>query len=42
MWWNFVSSSRERIEVAKQAWTHQAMGQVPGETEWIPLPLPLQ
>jgi redox-sensitive bicupin YhaK (pirin superfamily) len=42
MWWNFVSSSRERIEVAKQAWTDQAMGQVPGETEWIPLPLPLQ
>ena len=38
MWWNFVSSSRERIEEAKQAWKTQAMGQVPGETEWIPLP----
>lgn len=38
MWWNFVSSRRERIEEAKQAWVKQAMGQVPGETEWIPLP----
>jgi redox-sensitive bicupin YhaK (pirin superfamily) len=38
MWWNFVSSRRERIEAAKQAWSHQSMGQVPGDTEWIPLP----
>lgn len=38
MWWNFVASSRERIEAAKEAWANQAMGQVPGETEWIPLP----
>ncbi|HTI17766.1 MAG TPA: pirin family protein [Trinickia sp.] len=36
--WNFVASSRERIEQAKRAWTDQAMGKVPGETEWIPLP----
>ncbi len=36
--WNFVSSSREKIEQAKLAWTNQEMGQVPGETEWIPLP----
>ncbi|SDQ81395.1 hypothetical protein SAMN05443245_2863 [Paraburkholderia fungorum] len=36
--WNFVASSREKIEAAKLAWTHQEMGQVPGETEWIPLP----
>jgi len=36
--WNFVASSREKIEQAKLAWTHQEMGQVPGETEWIPLP----
>jgi redox-sensitive bicupin YhaK (pirin superfamily) len=36
--WNFVSSSRERIERAKAAWQAQAMGKVPGETEWIPLP----
>jgi redox-sensitive bicupin YhaK (pirin superfamily) len=38
IWWNFVSSSRERIDAAKQAWAAQAMGQVPGEIEWIPLP----
>jgi redox-sensitive bicupin YhaK (pirin superfamily) len=38
IWWNFVSSNRERIETAKKAWAMQAMGQVPGETEWIPLP----
>jgi len=38
MWWNFVSSRKERIEEAKQAWADQKMGQVFGETEWIPLP----
>ncbi|MEO8670548.1 MAG: pirin family protein [Tahibacter sp.] len=38
MWWNFVSSSRERIEQAKADWRSQRMGQVPGETEFIPLP----
>jgi len=38
MWWNFVSSRRERIEAAKEAWSRQALGHVPGETEWIPLP----
>ena len=38
MWWNFVASSRERIEAAKQKWREQTFGQVPGETEWIPLP----
>ncbi|PLZ03256.1 hypothetical protein CY652_05420 [Burkholderia sp. WAC0059] len=36
--WNFVASSREKIERAKEAWTRQALGRVPGETEWIPLP----
>lgn len=38
MWWNFVSSRKERIEEAKRAWAEQKMGQVFGETEWIPLP----
>ncbi|MDE1183131.1 pirin family protein [Paraburkholderia sp.] len=37
--WNFVASSRESIERAKLAWTQQEMGHVPGETEWIPLPV---
>ena len=38
IWWNFVSSSRERIERAKVDWSAQRMGQIAGETEWIPLP----
>ena len=38
MWWNFVSSRKERIVQAADEWDAQAMGQVPGETEWIPLP----
>ena len=38
--WNFVSSSREKIDAAKLAWSEQRMGQVPGETEFIPLPPP--
>jgi redox-sensitive bicupin YhaK (pirin superfamily) len=38
VWWNFVSSSRERIEQAKQDWVDGRFGQVPDETEFIPLP----
>ena len=38
IWWNFVSSSRERVEAAKAQWREQRFGQVPGETEFIPLP----
>ena len=38
IWWNFVSSSPERIEQAKRQWTQGAFPQVPGETEFIPLP----
>jgi redox-sensitive bicupin YhaK (pirin superfamily) len=40
LFWNFVSSSRERIEEAKQAWSRDRMGLVvPGDNqEWIPLP----
>jgi redox-sensitive bicupin YhaK (pirin superfamily) len=38
VWWNFVSSSRERIERAKAEWQAQSMGTIPGETEFIPLP----
>lgn len=38
MWWNFVSSRKERIVQAGEDWEAQAMGQVPGETEFIPLP----
>ena len=39
LFWNFVSSSRERIEQAKADWNRDRFGApVPGETEWIPLP----
>jgi redox-sensitive bicupin YhaK (pirin superfamily) len=36
--WNFVSSRKERILQAEADWAAQAMGQVPGEQEFIPLP----
>jgi len=38
LWWNFVASDKERIERAKAEWLAQRMGNVPGETEFIPLP----
>lgn len=39
LWWNFVSSSRERIEQAKADWVAQRFGKIPGdEHEFIPLP----
>jgi len=38
IWWNFVSSSRERMEQAKNDWVQQRFGKVPGETDFIPLP----
>lgn len=38
VWWNFVSSSRERIEQAKQDWKMARFPPVPDETEIIPLP----
>jgi hypothetical protein len=38
VWWNFVASSKEMIEEAKQRWREQRFGKVPDETEWMPLP----
>jgi hypothetical protein len=38
IWWNFVSSSRERIERAKERWANREFPPVPGETEFMPLP----
>jgi redox-sensitive bicupin YhaK (pirin superfamily) len=38
IWWNFVSSRRDRIEQAKGEWRDGAFAAVPGETEHIPLP----
>ena len=38
VWWNFVSSRKERIEQAKQDWKTGRFDPVPSETEFIPLP----
>jgi len=38
IWWNFVSSRRDRIEAAKADWEAGRFPLVPGETEFIPLP----
>jgi len=38
IWWNFVSSSRERLERAKEDWREKRFDAVPGETDFIPLP----
>ena len=38
IWWNFVASTHARIERAKADWLAQRFGEVPGETEFIPLP----
>jgi redox-sensitive bicupin YhaK (pirin superfamily) len=38
LWWNFVSSSKDRIEKARDDWRAMAIGMVPGDDEFIPLP----
>lgn len=39
IWWNFVSSSKERIEQAKEEWRSRRFDIVPGDAEeFIPLP----
>lgn len=38
IYWNFVSSTKERIEKAKTDWNNQTFPKVPGETEFVPLP----
>jgi redox-sensitive bicupin YhaK (pirin superfamily) len=39
IWWNFVSSSKERIEQAKRDWKEGRFGKIPGdEVEFVPLP----
>lgn len=39
VFWNFVSSDRERIQQAKEDWSEGRFPKVPGdENEWIPLP----
>ncbi|HEY1876076.1 MAG TPA: pirin family protein, partial [Rhizomicrobium sp.] len=39
IWWNFVSSSKDRIERGKQEWKDGKFGLIPGDyKEFIPLP----
>ena len=38
IWWNFVASSRDLMEAAKERWREQRFPSVPDETEFIPLP----
>jgi hypothetical protein len=39
VWWNFVSSSRERMDRAKEDWKAMRFGTIPGDDkEFIPLP----
>lgn len=38
IYWNFVATSKELIEAAKQRWLAQGFDPVPGETEFVPLP----
>jgi redox-sensitive bicupin YhaK (pirin superfamily) len=38
IYWNFVSSSKERIEQAKEDWRRGRFPQIAGETEFVPLP----
>ncbi|MFV8323969.1 pirin family protein [Flavobacterium sp. LS2R12] len=38
IYWNFVASTKELIENAKEKWLAQTFDKVPGETEFVPLP----
>ncbi|MGH6627518.1 MAG: pirin family protein [Burkholderiaceae bacterium] len=38
IWWNFVSSRKERISQAADDWQARRMDRIAGETEFIPLP----
>ena len=38
IYWNFVSSSRDKITAAKQRWLAQQFDPVPGESDFVPLP----
>jgi hypothetical protein len=40
IWWNFVSSRKDRIEQAKADWRMARFDSVPGDSEFIPLPEP--
>lgn len=39
IWWNFVSSSKEKMAIARDDWNSKKFPQVPGDTNNIPAPL---
>ncbi len=39
IWWNFVSSSKERIQKAAEEWKNNQFGEIPGESDLTPLPV---
>ncbi|MGF1922894.1 MAG: pirin family protein, partial [Bacteroidia bacterium] len=39
IYWNFVATSKDLIEAAKEKWLAQGFDAVPGETEFVPLPV---
>lgn len=39
IYWNFVATSKELIEAAKEKWMKQEFAKVPGETDFVPLPV---
>lgn len=38
IYWNFVSTSKEKIEAAKQRWADHAFPAIPNDTGYVPLP----
>jgi len=38
IYWNFVSSSKDRLEKAKEDWAAQRFPKIEGETDFVPLP----
>ena len=38
LWWNFIASSRERLQEAAKIWADGGFERVPGDDEFIPLP----
>ena len=38
LWWNFVSSRKDRLAHAAEDWREKRFAPIPGETEFIPLP----
>ena len=38
IYWNFVSSSKDKIEKAKEDWTNHNFPKVPGDDDYVPMP----